>query len=63
MWQSYVPQAMAVVDALYEPSKSMLEGGAEVFRAANPHHSEIAAEDDAANVWRLMVDVMRKGIG
>ena len=60
MWQSYLPQALAVVDALHEPGRRMCEAGAEILRATNPSHSESIAEDDAANVWRMMVDAMRR---
>lgn len=60
MWQSYVPQALAVVEALHEPSQAMREGGAEIIRALCPDHSTQVIEDDSANVWRLMIDVMRK---
>lgn len=62
LWRDYLPEVRAVIEALHEPSKLMREGGAEIFRAINPDHSDIAAEDDAANVWRLMIDVMRKDI-
>jgi len=40
----------------------MREAGAEIFRVVQPDHSEAAAEDDAATVWRLMIDAMRTGV-
>lgn len=62
MWQSYVPQAISVVDALHEPSQVMRESGAEIVRALCPEHSYKAAEDDAVNIWRMMIDAMRRDV-
>lgn len=62
MWQSYLPQALAVVDALHEPGLRMREAGAEILRATNPDHSEAIAEDDAANVWRMMIHALRRDV-
>ncbi len=59
MWQSYLLQAITVADALQEPSRMMKEGGAEILRAMNAGGTEMATEDDAANVWRLIIDVLR----
>lgn len=60
MWQSYLPQALAVIEALTEPSQQMRESGAEILRSSCPNDSEAVAEDDAANVWRMMIDAIRK---
>ena len=61
LWQDYLPEARAVIEALHEPSQSMREAGAEIVRALCPDHSPAAAEDDAASVWRLMIDAMQNG--
>ena len=60
MWQSYLRQAMAVADALQEPSRMMVEAGAEILRTLSADQTKTASEDDAANVWRLMIDVLRE---
>ncbi|KAA9019914.1 hypothetical protein F4U96_06205 [Sphingobium limneticum] len=61
-WQDCIPQTLAVLEAFHEPSQPMREAGAEIFRVVQPDHSEAAAEDDAATVWRLMIDAMRTGV-
>ena len=61
-WQSYVPQVCAVLEAIHEPSASMREAGAEVIRYVSPDEVALSHEGDAANVWRFMIDAMRKDI-
>lgn len=61
LWQDYLPETRAVLAAIREPSQSMREAGAEIIRALCPDHSVTAAEDDAACVWRLMIDAMQNG--
>jgi hypothetical protein len=60
MWQSYLPQVAAVVEALHEPSERMKESGGEIFHGYNPDHSEFANQSDATDVWRMMIDAMSK---
>jgi hypothetical protein len=62
MWQGYVPRVAAVIAALHEPSEPMKEAGGEIFHGYNPEHSEFAHQSDAANVWRMMIDAMRKEV-
>ncbi|MFZ2998148.1 hypothetical protein [Sphingobium sp.] len=63
MWQSYLPRVLAVVDALHEPSEVMKEAGSEIFKGYNPEQSNHAHLSDAANVWRYMIDSMRRDAG
>ncbi|AYJ87345.1 hypothetical protein D3Y57_17185 [Sphingomonas paeninsulae] len=63
IWQTYVPKVAAMITALHEPSDNMKEAGGEIFHAYNPEHSELAHQDDAASVWRTMIDAMRKDVG
>jgi hypothetical protein len=60
VWQEYLPTVRAVLEALYEPNPAMREGGGEILRAAYPDRSAMAAEDDAANIWRMMIDTLGK---
>jgi hypothetical protein len=60
IWQSYASKVAAVMAAVHEPSENMKEAGGEFFQAYNSEHSEFANQDDAANVWRSMIDAMRK---
>ena len=61
-WQSYVPQVWAVLEAIHEPSASMREAGAEVIRYVSPDEVALSHEGDAANVWRFMINAMRRDI-
>lgn len=63
MWHSYMPQVVAVLDALHEPSELMKEAGSEIFKGYNPEQSDYAHLSDAANVWRYMIDSMRRDAG
>ena len=62
LWQSYVPQVRAVLDAIHEPSLRMAEAGATVIRYVGPEESPSGYQSDAANVWRFMIDAMREDI-
>lgn len=62
LWQSYAPQVRAVLEAIHEPSPSMMEAGAEVIRYVGPEESQSGYQSDAANVWRFMIDAMREDI-
>lgn len=55
MWENYVPQVRAVLDAINEPSGHTKEPGGEEFRAPTDHTSEITRQSDATNVWRYMI--------
>lgn len=45
-----------VLEAAREPDGLMEEAGAEIVRYVHSEESEAAFEDDAANVWRAMLD-------
>lgn len=60
-WQAYLPQVMAVIGAIHEPSDHMMEAGAEVIRYVSPDETEAGRLNDATNVWRYMIDAMRQG--
>ena len=62
LWESYVPQVRAVLEAIHEPSLSMMEAGAEVVKYVSPDEAARGYQGDAANVWRFMIDAMRKDI-
>lgn len=55
MWQSYLPEARAVLEAIREPDERMKEAGAEIVKFAVDGQGEEAREQDAANVWRFMI--------
>ena len=59
-WQACLPQVRAVLDAIHEPSDYMMEAGAGVTRYISPDSDERAYAQDAANVWRFMLDAMKK---
>jgi len=61
MWEKYLPQVRAVLDAINEPNEQMKEAGGEIFRAPTEHTSEMACQSDAANVWRYMMGAMSNG--
>jgi hypothetical protein len=48
----------AVVQALREPDSVMTHAGAEIVRKAHSEDGHAAFEGDAANVWRVMIDVV-----
>lgn len=62
MWRRYMPQAAAVIAALHEPSVRMSEAGAEIIRYVSPEQSSTAYQGDAVNIWRMMIDAMRKDL-
>ena len=59
-WKAYLPQVRAVLDAVHEPSDYMKEAGAGITRYISPDSDERAHAQDAANVWRFMIDAMKK---
>jgi hypothetical protein len=61
-WRRHIPQVIAVIEALHEPGASMKEAGAEVIRHIGPDESTLAYQSDAANIWRFMIDAIRKDI-
>ncbi|ETI58473.1 hypothetical protein C100_23730 [Sphingobium sp. C100] len=61
-WQAYLPQVRAVLDALHEPSEYMKEAGAGITRYVSPDSDDRAYGQDAANVWRYMIDAMIKQV-
>ncbi|WP_088185254.1 hypothetical protein [Sphingobium sp. Z007] len=48
----------AILTAIHEPSQEMAEAGAEVIRAVSADEIADAYQSDAANTWRLMVDIL-----
>ncbi|WP_454888183.1 hypothetical protein [Sphingobium herbicidovorans] len=62
LWQSYVPQVRTVLEVIHEPSPSMMEAGAEVIKYVSPDEAAPGHQGDAANVWRFMIDAIRKDI-
>ncbi|MBG6121019.1 hypothetical protein IWY39_004896 [Sphingobium sp. JAI105] len=61
-WRVYVPHVMTVLAAIHEPSQIMKEAGAEIVRHVREGESDYAHQSDAANVWRFMIDAMRRDI-
>jgi len=59
-WRAYVPQVMTVLAAIHEPSDVMKEAGAEIVRHVGEGESDYAHQSDAANIWRFMIDAMRR---
>ena len=62
LWQCYVPQVRTVLEAIHEPSSTMMEAGAEVIKYVSPDEAMPGYQGDAANVWRFMIDAIRKDI-
>tara|TARA_B100000378_G_C17711849_1_gene295481 strand:+ start:192 stop:449 length:258 start_codon:yes stop_codon:yes gene_type:complete len=59
-WRTYLPQVRKVLDAVREPSDYMKEAGAGITRYISPDGNERAQAQDAANVWRYMMDALIK---
>lgn len=59
-WRAFVPQVMTVLAAIHEPSEVMKEAGAEIVRHVGEGESDYAHQSDAANIWRFMIDAMRR---
>jgi len=59
-WATYLPQVMAVIDALHEPDRAMQEAGLEIIRYIGLEESELGYQSDAANVWRFMMDALHQ---
>lgn len=49
-------EARAVLEEFREPDRMMTEAGAEIVRNVHSEESGAAFEDDAANVWRVMIE-------
>ncbi|WIW91132.1 hypothetical protein K3M67_21470 (plasmid) [Sphingobium sp. V4] len=58
-WRACLPQLMAVIAALHEPSPAMMEAGAEIVRYVGAEESEEGHRSDAANIWRFMIEALR----
>ena len=54
--QLYRKNACAAIAAIREPDEFMMHAGAEIARQVGPNESDHAFLNDAANMWRLMVD-------
>ncbi|HEX7821197.1 MAG TPA: hypothetical protein VF463_11325 [Sphingobium sp.] len=52
----YLDAARAMIASLRDPDEHMQKAGAEVIRYIDRAESDLAHEDDAANIWRLMID-------
>lgn len=59
-WVAFLPQLMSVIDALYEPGSAMKAAGSEIIRHVGHEESEASYRSDAANVWRFMIDALRR---
>lgn len=59
-WTVYLPQVVAVIDALHEPNLLMQEAGSEIIRHVGGEESKTGYQSDAANVWRFMMDALRQ---
>lgn len=59
-WESFIPAARAVLEAIREPDAVMQEAGAVMVKAALDGQSEEAREEDAANIWRYMVGAAQR---
>lgn len=59
-WTVYLPQVVAVIDALHEPNLLMQEAGSEIIRHVGGEESETGYQSDAANVWRFMMDALHQ---
>ncbi|KEZ14499.1 hypothetical protein CP98_04841 [Sphingobium yanoikuyae] len=62
-WEDYLPQVRAVLKAVYEPSEWMAEAGAELLRHVRAGEAEQGYRQDAADIWRYMIDSMVKDVG
>jgi hypothetical protein len=58
-WKTYLPLVSLVLDALHEPNDRMNAAGGQVIRHVEKCESAEAFEQDAANVWRLMIDAAK----
>jgi hypothetical protein len=54
----YRDNVRAAIAALREPDDLMVQAGAEIVRHIGPDESDEAFLNDAANIWRLMVDAV-----
>ncbi|WP_313737154.1 hypothetical protein [Sphingobium yanoikuyae] len=59
-WTAYLPQVLAVIEALHEPSDGMREAGSEIIRHVGHEESDFGHQSDAANVWRFMMDALHQ---
>jgi len=53
---SLIQDVRAVLEALREPSKLMVEAGAEIVKNVHVEESDEAFASDAVNTWRYMID-------
>lgn len=54
--QTLQDSVRVVMDTFREPDRMMTEAGAEIVRNVHSEESGAAFEDDAANVWRVMIE-------
>lgn len=59
-WSAFLPQVMGVIEALHEPDEMMKEAGSEIIRHVGNEESDTGYRSDAANVWRFMMDALRR---
>jgi hypothetical protein len=60
-WEEFISQARAIIYALREPTEIMIEAGSEFIKADAVELSDAAGRDDAANIWRAMIDTALVG--
>jgi hypothetical protein len=55
-WKEHIATVCSALQAMRDPSRSMMEAGAEITRNVGRAESDAAYINDAANVWRFMID-------
>lgn len=61
-WAAFLPHALAVIDALHDPDNMMKEAGSEIIHHVGSEESNTGYRSNAANVWRFMMDALRRGM-
>lgn len=62
-WTTYRAKIWLVIDALHEPSQIMKEAGSQIIRHVGSEETSEGHQSDAANVWRFMIDMLRRTDG
>lgn len=62
LWMDYLPEVRAGLEAIREPSEGMRGAGMEITLHVDPDESDDAYRDDAADVWRTMIDAALEGV-
>lgn len=52
----YRDAARAMIQSLRDPDERMRQAGAEIVRTVHASESPAAFENDAADIWRLMIE-------